>query len=89
MQYSASKLQYEHMRHRCKMLDDENQKLMRMQSDVVNDANRRVQVSAHLTLFLFFFISISIAHLLFALWKTGSHILMTGSQFIRVSALYS
>ncbi|CCD64130.1 PAC-1 interacting and coiled-coil domain-containing protein 1 [Caenorhabditis elegans] len=44
MQYSASKLQYEHMRHRCKMLDDENQKLMRMQSDVVNDANRRVQM---------------------------------------------
>ncbi|EGT46997.1 hypothetical protein CAEBREN_02019 [Caenorhabditis brenneri] len=44
MQYSASKLQYEHMRHRCKMLDDENQKLMRMQSDLVNDANRRVQM---------------------------------------------
>ncbi|CAI2354105.1 unnamed protein product [Caenorhabditis sp. 36 PRJEB53466] len=44
LQYSASKLQYEHMKHRCKMLDDENQKLMRMQSDVVNDANRRVQM---------------------------------------------
>ncbi|CAB3397706.1 unnamed protein product [Caenorhabditis bovis] len=43
-QYSTSHLQYEHIRHRCKMLDEENQKLMKMQSDVVNDANRRVQM---------------------------------------------
>ncbi|CAI5451542.1 unnamed protein product [Caenorhabditis angaria] len=43
-QYSPIQLQYEHIRHRCKMLDEENQKLMKMQSDIVSDANRRVQM---------------------------------------------
>ncbi|CAI4223991.1 unnamed protein product [Auanema sp. JU1783] len=42
--YSVTQLQYENMRHRCKMLDIENQRLMRRQNDVVEDANRRVQM---------------------------------------------
>ncbi|PIO63786.1 hypothetical protein TELCIR_14602, partial [Teladorsagia circumcincta] len=44
IQYSASQLQYENMKHRCKMLDSENQRLMRLQHELVTDANRRVEM---------------------------------------------
>ncbi|XGW05057.1 hypothetical protein V3C99_015883, partial [Haemonchus contortus] len=44
IQYSASHLQYENMKHRCKMLDTENQRLMRLQQELVTDANRRVEM---------------------------------------------
>ncbi|PIO67062.1 hypothetical protein TELCIR_11202 [Teladorsagia circumcincta] len=44
IQYSASQLQYENMKHRCKMLDSENQRLMRLQHELVIDANRRVEM---------------------------------------------
>lgn len=43
-QYSASHLQYENMKHRCKMLDEENQRLMRLQNELVADANHRVEM---------------------------------------------
>ncbi|PAV61494.1 hypothetical protein WR25_11328 [Diploscapter pachys] len=35
-------LQFDHMRSRCRLLDEENQKLMRTQAHIVQDANRRV-----------------------------------------------
>ncbi|KHJ92946.1 hypothetical protein OESDEN_07152 [Oesophagostomum dentatum] len=44
IQYSATQLQYENMKHRCKMLDAENQRLMRVQNELIVDANRRVEV---------------------------------------------
>ncbi|KAK5982934.1 hypothetical protein GCK32_009778 [Trichostrongylus colubriformis] len=44
IQYSASQLQCENMKHRCKMLDSENQRLMRLQHELVADANRRVEM---------------------------------------------
>ncbi|WKY13894.1 hypothetical protein Q1695_004608 [Nippostrongylus brasiliensis] len=44
IQYSASQLQFENMKHRCKMLDEENQRLMRLQHELVTDANRRVEM---------------------------------------------
>ncbi|VDN30503.1 unnamed protein product [Cylicostephanus goldi] len=44
IQYSATQLHYENMKHRCKMLDSENQRLMRVQNELIMDANRRVEV---------------------------------------------
>ncbi|CAD6193925.1 unnamed protein product [Caenorhabditis auriculariae] len=41
---SFSQLKYENIKHRCKMIEEENQRLLRFQSDVVNDANRRVEM---------------------------------------------
>uniref|UniRef100_A0A1I7XKS8 CCDC92 domain-containing protein n=1 Tax=Heterorhabditis bacteriophora TaxID=37862 RepID=A0A1I7XKS8_HETBA len=43
-QYSAVKIQFEHMKHRCKVLDAENQRLMQMQNDLITDANRRLEM---------------------------------------------
>ncbi|ETN77343.1 hypothetical protein NECAME_11127 [Necator americanus] len=45
IQYSAAQLHYENMKHRCKMLDAENQRLMRVQNELISDANRRVEKS--------------------------------------------
>ncbi|VDM77483.1 unnamed protein product, partial [Strongylus vulgaris] len=45
IQYSATQLHYENMKHRCKMLDSENQRLMRVQNELILDANRRVENS--------------------------------------------
>lgn len=39
-------LQFDHMRNRCRLLDEENQKLMRTQTHIVQDANRRVGVNS-------------------------------------------
>ncbi|CAJ0588172.1 unnamed protein product [Cylicocyclus nassatus] len=44
IQYSATQLHYENMKHRCKMLDSENQRLMRVQNELITDANRRVEM---------------------------------------------
>ncbi|VDM53586.1 unnamed protein product [Angiostrongylus costaricensis] len=44
IQYSATQLQYENIKHRCKMLDNENQRLMRVQNELITDANRRVEM---------------------------------------------
>ncbi|KAJ1368744.1 hypothetical protein KIN20_030011 [Parelaphostrongylus tenuis] len=44
IQYSATQLQYENIKHRCKMLDNENQRLMRIQNELITDANRRVEM---------------------------------------------
>lgn len=44
VQYSNAQIQFEHLKHRCKMMDEENQRLMRLQNDLVMDANRRVEV---------------------------------------------
>ncbi|KAK6758748.1 hypothetical protein RB195_016147 [Necator americanus] len=44
IQYSAAQLHYENMKHRCKMLDAENQRLMRVQNELISDANRRVEM---------------------------------------------
>ncbi|KJH50330.1 hypothetical protein DICVIV_03524 [Dictyocaulus viviparus] len=44
VQYSAAQLQYENIKHRCKMLDAENQRLMRVQNELITDANRRVEM---------------------------------------------
>ncbi|KAL6743515.1 hypothetical protein Aduo_016544 [Ancylostoma duodenale] len=44
IQYSATQLHYENMKHRCKMLDAENQRLMRVQNELISDANRRVEM---------------------------------------------
>ncbi|VDL71169.1 unnamed protein product [Nippostrongylus brasiliensis] len=52
IQYSASQLQFENMKHRCKMLDEENQRLMRLQHELVTDANRRVEELRDLCCFL-------------------------------------